>query len=95
MLSKKPMSISVRCKCWMLTSAVTCMPDCLAWRINSTDSAVETRAICNLTPVACAIRSMVCKAMLSAAKKLEFLEAARLRDELIRLEDELAAKSKN
>jgi excinuclease ABC subunit B len=35
------------------------------------------------------------KAMLSAAKKLEFLEAARLRDELIRLEDELAAKSKN
>src|SRR5690554_4554204 len=35
------------------------------------------------------------KAMLSAAKKLEFLEAARLRDELIRLEVELAAKSKN
>ena len=29
------------------------------------------------------------KAMLAAAKKLEFLEAARLRDELIRLEDKL------
>ena len=34
------------------------------------------------------------KAMLSAAKKLEFLEAARLRDELIKLEDELEEKSK-
>lgn len=33
------------------------------------------------------------KAMLSAAKKLEFLEAARLRDQLIKLEDELAEKS--
>ena len=33
--------------------------------------------------------------MLSAAKKLEFLEAARLRDELIKLEDELAEKSKS
>ena len=35
------------------------------------------------------------KAMLSAAKKLEFLEAARLRDQLIKLEDELAEKSKS
>ena len=34
------------------------------------------------------------KAMLSAAKKLEFLEAARLRDQLIKLEDELEEKSK-
>ena len=34
------------------------------------------------------------KAMLSAAKKLEFLEAARLRDELIKWEDELVEKSK-
>lgn len=34
------------------------------------------------------------KAMLSAAKKLEFLEAARLRDELIKWEDELTEKSK-
>lgn len=34
------------------------------------------------------------KAMLSAAKKLEFLEAARLRDKLIKLEDELVDKSK-
>jgi len=34
------------------------------------------------------------KAMLSAAKKLEFLGAARLRDELIKLEDELEEKSK-
>ena len=30
------------------------------------------------------------KAMLAAAKKLEFLEAARLRDELIKLEDKLS-----
>jgi excinuclease ABC subunit B len=35
------------------------------------------------------------KAMLAAAKKLEFLEAAQLRDRLIKLEDELAKEKKN
>ncbi len=35
------------------------------------------------------------KLMLEAAKKLEFIEAARLRDELIKLEELLSEKSKN
>ena len=35
------------------------------------------------------------KAMLDAAKKLEFLEAAQLRDYLIKLEDELEQKNRN
>jgi hypothetical protein len=64
--SYQPMSTSVRCRLWMLASAVTASPSALARRTNPTPAALLRRQRCSRAPVSRASSKKVARAIVSA-----------------------------